>query len=106
MSLRFVIDMNLSPAWVERFALENWEAVHWSSIGDPRATDASVLNRARAESSVVFTHDLDFGAILAATGADGPSVVQVRTQDLTPQHLGPLVMLAIRETPPPSSRAP
>ena len=31
---------------------------------------------------VVLTHDLDFSALLAATGADGPSVIQVRTQDV------------------------
>jgi len=30
----------------------------------------------------VITHDLDFGAILAATKAVGPSVVQVRMQDV------------------------
>jgi predicted nuclease of predicted toxin-antitoxin system len=33
---------------------------------------------------VVFTHDLDFGAILAATGIDSPSVIQIRSQDVTP----------------------
>jgi len=30
---------------------------------------------------------LDFGAALALTRADGPSVIQVRTQDVTPAHL-------------------
>jgi predicted nuclease of predicted toxin-antitoxin system len=30
----------------------------------------------------VLTHDLDFGAILAATGADSPSVIQLRIQDI------------------------
>jgi hypothetical protein len=36
---------------------------------------------------VVFTNDLDFGAILAATRAAAPSVIQVRAQDVTPEHL-------------------
>ena len=31
---------------------------------------------------VVITNDLDFSAILAAGAVDGPSVVQIRTQDL------------------------
>ena len=31
---------------------------------------------------VVFTHDLDFGAILAATRPLAPSVVQIRAQDV------------------------
>lgn len=29
---------------------------------------------------IVFTHDLDFGTLLAITQADAPSVIQVRSQ--------------------------
>jgi predicted nuclease of predicted toxin-antitoxin system len=36
---------------------------------------------------VVFTHDLDFGALLATTHAQGPSVIQIRTQDILSQAL-------------------
>jgi len=43
----------------------------------------------------VFTHDLDFGDILAATGAEAPSVIQVRTEDTTPFHF-----LKYHENPP------
>ena len=35
-----------------------------------------------ANDYVVFTHDLDFGALLAVTRAQGPSVIQIRTQDV------------------------
>lgn len=31
---------------------------------------------------VFVTHDLDFGALLAASHAEGPSVIQFRTQDV------------------------
>ena len=37
---------------------------------------------------MVFTHDLDFGILLAVTQGNGPSVIQVRTQDVFPQALG------------------
>ncbi|MCX6348149.1 MAG: DUF5615 family PIN-like protein, partial [Candidatus Aureabacteria bacterium] len=47
---------------------------HWSSVGSPRAKDREILTWAREQRQVVFTHDLDFGAILAATDADSPSV--------------------------------
>jgi predicted nuclease of predicted toxin-antitoxin system len=46
---------------------------------------------------VVLTNDLDFGAILAATRAAAPSVVQVRAQDVAPEHLGDLVIRALRQ---------
>jgi Domain of unknown function (DUF5615) len=35
---------------------------------------------ARRNSYLIITHDLDFGAILTATNAQYPSVLQVRTQ--------------------------
>lgn len=38
---------------------------------------------------MVFTHDLDFGAVLAGTHREGPSIIQVRTQNIMPQSLGP-----------------
>lgn len=95
--MNFVIDMNLSPTWVDVFARHGWTAVHWTAVGDPRATDRTILAWAVAHDAVVFTHDLDFGAILAATGARGPSVLQVRAHDLLPEHLGATVVAAIRQ---------
>jgi predicted nuclease of predicted toxin-antitoxin system len=47
---------------------------------------------------VVLTSDLDFGAILAATGDRGPSVLQLRSDILTPSTIGPVVLAAIRQT--------
>ena len=82
--MKILIDMNLSPRWVEAFRQRGWAAEHWSVVGDSRAPDAEVLAFARRQGFVLFTHDLDFGAILAAGGGDGPSVIQVRTEDVTP----------------------
>jgi predicted nuclease of predicted toxin-antitoxin system len=93
--MNFVIDMNLSPTWVDVFTRHGWTAVHWTTVGDPRATDRTILAWAVAHDAIVFTHDLDFGAILAATGARGPSVLQVRAHDLLPAHLGDTVVAAI-----------
>ena len=95
MSMKIVIDMNLSPAWVHTFADANIEALHWSSAGDPKATDRTIMEwarRARQRKYIVFTNDLDFGAILAATQADAPSVIQIRTQDLLPDSISQLVV--------------
>jgi predicted nuclease of predicted toxin-antitoxin system len=97
MSLTFLIDMNLSPIWVESFAQEDWTAVHWSTVGEPTASDAVVMDHARSNGFVVATHDLDLGTILATTKAGRPSVIQTRTQDVTPEVLGPLLFATIRE---------
>gem|GEM_PF-6737527 len=42
-----------------------------------RATDQTIMEWARAQNHVVFTHDLDSGTILAVTNSDSPSVLQV-----------------------------
>jgi predicted nuclease of predicted toxin-antitoxin system len=52
---------------------------------------------ARENDYVVFTHDLDFGTALALTQAESPSVIQIRTQDVTPYHLEALVINALNE---------
>ena len=97
MSVQLVVDMNLSPDWTAELARHGWSAVHWSSVGDPRADDAAIMAWALANGYVVFTHDLDFGAILAMTHATGPSVIQVRGQDVLPEHMGPFVIAALRQ---------
>jgi predicted nuclease of predicted toxin-antitoxin system len=45
---------------------------------------------------VVVTHDLDFGAILATTLAAGPSVVQVRTQNLFSDKFVSTILAVLR----------
>jgi predicted nuclease of predicted toxin-antitoxin system len=95
--MKILIDMNLSPDWVAVFSKQGIESVHWSAIGDPRAEDSELMEWARINECVVFTHDLDFGAMLALTQAESPSVIQVRTQDVTPGHLENSVMALLRD---------
>jgi predicted nuclease of predicted toxin-antitoxin system len=95
--VKVVLDMNLSPLWVRFLANEGIEAVHWASVGDPRAPDAVVMTWVRERESVVITHDLDFSALLATTDATGPSVLQVRTGDVLPDAIGNDVVAALRD---------
>ena len=97
MSVKILIDMNLSPDWVTLLESEGWSAVQWSTVGDPRATDRTIMDWAVANECVVFTHDLDFGTTLALTHETGPSVLQVRGQDVLPDHLGTAIVAAIRQ---------
>jgi predicted nuclease of predicted toxin-antitoxin system len=94
--IKLVVDVSLSPAWVDVLTKHGWPAVHWSTVGDTRAKDRTVMEWARENQHVVFTHDLDFGTLLALTRAAGPSVVQARAQDVTPAHLANAVTTAIR----------
>ncbi len=95
--MKLLIDMNLSPLWVPVLERHGWHAVHWSSVGDLCSPDRAVMDYARSNQYVVFTHDLDFGTLLALTGSSGPSVLQVRAQDVLPEHLEPVVVAALQE---------
>lgn len=95
--MNILVDMNLSPTWCPVLEQGGHRCVHWSDVGDPRASDESIMKWALEDGFVVFTHDLDFGAILAATRARAPSVVQLRTQDVMPSAVGRLLLRVLRE---------
>ena len=95
--MRLLGDMSLLPEWVAVLERAGWEAIHWSTVGNPRAEDQEIMAWARVQKHVVFTHDLDFGTLLALTRAGSPSVIQVRTQDVTPAAIGALVVNALRQ---------
>jgi predicted nuclease of predicted toxin-antitoxin system len=95
--MKLLIDMNLSPRWVGVLADSGFQAVHWSQLGAPNAPDKAIMAFAAARNYVVVTHDLDFSAILAATGGDKPSVVQIRADDVSPEAIGPQVVSALRQ---------
>lgn len=95
--MKLLIDMNLPPEWVNVFVENGLHAVHWRDIGDPRASDCTIMAWARENNYVVFTRDLDFGTLLATTGVHGPSVIQVRAKDVMPQTLGKLLINVINQ---------
>jgi hypothetical protein len=54
--MKILLDMNLSPRWVETLQAEGWETLHWSQVGDPRASDDVIVGWARQHGFVVFTY--------------------------------------------------
>lgn len=95
--MKLLVDMNLSPRWIGMLADAGIEAVHWSTLGPHDATDAEIMDYATASGCVVLTHDLDFGAILAATQGRKPSVVQIRAEDVNPDVIGERIVVALRQ---------
>ena len=95
--MKILVDMNLSPSWVQALESQGISATHWSSVGDGRALDSELMAWARENDYFVFTNDLDFGAILAVTRAAAPSVAEVRAQDVSPEHLIGIVVSGLRQ---------
>jgi predicted nuclease of predicted toxin-antitoxin system len=98
--MKLLVDMNLSPRWVPVLVEAGIEAAHWVTLGAGNAPDSEIMDYARINDFVVLTHDLDFGAILAATQGAKPSVVQIRAEDVSPDAIGGQIIRALRQLAP------
>lgn len=94
---RILVDLNLSPTWCDFLIARGHEARHWSQIGAATAPDHELMAWAKENGFVVFTHDLDFGAILASTQGTAPRVIQIRAQDVIPEAMGLTMINALEQ---------
>ena len=93
--MKLLIDMNFSPRLADLLSDAGHQTAYWGAIGRPDAEDFEILNWAKKNDYVVLTNDLDFGAILAATGFKSPSVIQTRRSDIFPEVIAPSLLQAI-----------
>jgi predicted nuclease of predicted toxin-antitoxin system len=94
--MKLLVDMNLSPGWVAAIRSAGVEAVHWSAVGSNKTKDEDILRWARERGFVLLTHDLDPGAILAASGAKAPSVIILRMASLVEESKVARLLAALR----------
>ena len=95
--MKLLVDMNLSPKWAGFLVTAGFDASHWTVLGAANAPDSEIMQWARERGYVVLTSDLDFGTILAVTHGDKPSVVQLRSDNLTYEMIGKQVVDALRQ---------
>jgi hypothetical protein len=55
MTLSILVDMNLSPEWVQLLEKAGFPAVHWSNLGMADSEDRELMAWAIAHKHVVFT---------------------------------------------------
>jgi len=79
--MRFLADAGISPKTVDFLNQLGHDAAHVRALGLLRAEDSELVERARADSRIVLTFDLDFGDILALGVLTGPSVILFRLAD-------------------------
>jgi len=76
--VRLLIDNALSPVLARALAQAGHDVVHVRDLGMARSSDDAIMQLALQEGRVLVSADTDFGAILAGTSADRPSVVLLR----------------------------
>lgn len=79
--MKFLVDMALSPVLAQWLADQGHDAAHASAIGLASAPDTAIIARARQESRIVLTADLDYPRLLALSGAHSPALILFRGGD-------------------------
>jgi predicted nuclease of predicted toxin-antitoxin system len=77
--MKLLVDMSLSPLWVETLRAAGWEAAHWNALGDPRAADEQIMSFARQQGWTVFTNDVEVNSELEQAILRGKDFVQIKT---------------------------
>jgi predicted nuclease of predicted toxin-antitoxin system len=86
--MKLLLDMNLSPRWTGLLRDAGWEAVHWSSLGKGDEPDSQIMAYAAERGYVVLTADIGFQRHSCRHSGEKPSVVQLRTEGVTPRLAG------------------
>jgi predicted nuclease of predicted toxin-antitoxin system len=78
--VRFLLDQNRSPALAQLLRDAGHDAVHTLELGMERAEDDDLLALAAEQSRVVVSGDTDFGALMALSNQQAPSVILFRSR--------------------------
>ena len=85
--MKFLADMGISPKTVAFLQSLGYDASHLHDQGLHRLQDPAILEKAKNEGWVLLTHDLDFGELIAASGASLPSIVIFRLRNMRPERV-------------------
>ena len=95
--MKFLADMGVSASTIASMREAGYDSVHLRDEGLLKMDDADILNKARSESRIVITFDLDFGDLLAASGEVLPSVIIFRLRNQTPSAVRPRLFEVLSE---------
>ncbi|MEO1389992.1 MAG: DUF5615 family PIN-like protein [Cyanobacteria bacterium J06634_6] len=81
--MKFLADMGISPRTVEWLNIQGHNAKRLNEEGLEKLPDSSVMAKALAENRILLTMDLGFGALLAMSQQQFPSVIIFRLSNET-----------------------
>jgi predicted nuclease of predicted toxin-antitoxin system len=85
--MKFLADMGISPHTVAYLKDHGHDAVHLHEQNLDRLPDTAIFEKARRENRTILTHDLDFGELVAASGATLPSIIVFRLRNMHPEKV-------------------
>ena len=93
MAITLVLDQGVARDAGGRLRDLGYDCVHVGEVGMSMAAYEEILGFALGRNGTVVTLDADFHAILAVSGAVGPSVIRIRIQGLPAAEIADYVHL-------------
>jgi predicted nuclease of predicted toxin-antitoxin system len=94
--MKLLLDQGLPRSTILLLKAAGIEAAHAGDSGLATASDAAILDFARQEGMVIVTLDADFHALLALSGAEGPSVIRIRIEGLRADQLAGMLVSVLK----------
>lgn len=85
--MKFLLDVNIAPRLGDLLASQGHTYRHIALLGKGSVSDAAIVDIAREHDEIIITHDLDFGGLLAFSGANFPSVITLRVHRITTESI-------------------
>jgi predicted nuclease of predicted toxin-antitoxin system len=104
MQSKFIADIHISPLTVKELQKKGYDIIRVTDKLPATSLDKEIIQLAYQEKAVIITQDLDFSAIIAQSGLNGPSVISLRVANAKPDIITrilitvlPLIETELRE---------
>jgi len=91
MKLKFIADIHISPFTVKALQNKGYDVVRITDKLPATSPDKEIIKLAYQEKAVIITQDLDFSAIIAQSGLNGPSVISLRVDNAKPDRVSKIL---------------
>lgn len=96
--MKLLLDQNVSAGAADTLRDRGFDVVHTREVDLAKALDSVILDWCRESNRIVVTHDGDFHALLALSGARSPSVVRIRIEGLGDHEMAHLIERVVNLT--------
>lgn len=104
MQIKFIADIHISPVTIDTLKKNGYDIYRITDKLPATSSDNEITRLAIEERAVIITQDLDFSAIVAQSGLNGPSVISLRVANARPDIVAriliavlPLIEVELRE---------
>ena len=89
--MRLLADLHISPVSVAFLKSLGHDVVRVNEVLPTNATDDVIIEKARRDSRIILTQDLDFSRIIAIGGYTSPSLISLRLESSRVEYVNSIL---------------